>query len=176
MTITKRQGQSHLCFCEEGFWLSSRTTILNRLQKSSPCSPRRGRSFSSELPRMIGSGPHLTSWGSAGFNGLAKTGRMGVMVGGRGWGVLGTEIGATGGGRCRATAGGIGAAPCWPGCMGAEGIPGGERAVSDGDSWAMFSAAIGATYPGFGAIRGTGIRCGTFWTVAEGTWASVTYT
>ena len=67
------------------------------------------------------------------------------MVGGRGWGVLGTEIGATGGGRCRATAGGIRAVSCWPRCMGAALRPGGERAVSDGDSWDMFSAAIGAT-------------------------------
>jgi hypothetical protein len=78
------------------------------------------------------------------------------MVGGRGWGVLGTEIGATGG-RSRVTAGGTRAVPYRP-----ESIPGGERALSD--SLDMFRAAIGATYPGFGAARGTGICCGTDWT------------
>lgn len=149
--------RSHaLCFCELGFRLSSLATILNRLQKSSPFSPRRGRSFSSEFPRIIVSGPHLMSLDSEGFDGRAKTGRIGVMVGGRGWGALGTEIGATGG--CsRVTAGGTRAVPYW-----SESIPGGERALSD--SLDKFRAAIGATYPGFGAARGTGICCGTDWT------------
>lgn len=101
------------------------------------------------------------SSGSEDCDGRAKTGRIGVMVGGRGWGVLGTEIGAIGG-RDRVTAGGTWAVPYWP-----ESIPG-ERALSD--SWVMFRTAIGATYPGFGAARGTGICCGTGWAACE-VWA-----
>ena len=89
-----------LCLSRPGFWLSSLTTILKRLQKSSPLSPRRGRRVSSFSPRRMGCvTANLTSRSCGNLEGRAKTGVMGVMVGGSGCGVLGTVMAAGGGAR-----------------------------------------------------------------------------
>ena len=78
---------------------SSRTTMLNRRQKSSLFCPRLPRGTSSLCPRMIEFDSNLIS---AGFGGRAKAGVMGVEGGWSGCGVLGIACteGAKGEERC----------------------------------------------------------------------------
>lgn len=69
--------------------LSVFTTILNRLQKSSPRSPRFGNTISSVLPLKIGvDDANLTSLAV----GRTNAGWIGVMGGCNGCGELGTEL------------------------------------------------------------------------------------
>jgi len=59
--------------------------ILNRFQKTSPCSPRFGIKLSSELPRMIGSVSNLTlSRGAGDLAGRRNAGVIGVIGASRG--------------------------------------------------------------------------------------------
>jgi hypothetical protein len=73
---------------------SSFATILNRLQKSSPLSPRLGNKWSSELLRIIIVGVFtnftLSEPGAGDLEGRRKAGVMGVMGASSGCGVLGT--------------------------------------------------------------------------------------
>ena len=134
--------RSHmLCFCPAGVAMSSFTTILNLLQKSSPLAPRGRRTVSSVSPRMIGLVANLTSREVA-VEGRAKTGAIGTIGGCRGCGVLGTPPPWL-----------TMPSPNWD-ISGDESVR--PSGVATGLGRARFRAATGAAYPGRGAARGMG--------------------